>query len=66
MRVKTVEHDPRGGWIARDPLTGEEILEEGFRWNCRASARDVVWQARHLPRRPASLPAESTTPTTPD
>lgn len=48
-RIRTVEYDPQaGGWIARNPYTGNEILEEGFRWNCRESARTAVWEARHL------------------
>lgn len=47
-RIKTVEYDPGWGWIARNPFTGDEILEPGFRWNTRESARTVVWDARHL------------------
>lgn len=47
-RVRTVEHDPAGGWIARDPATGKE-LEENWRWNTRESARDAVWQFQNLP-----------------
>jgi hypothetical protein len=57
-RIRTVERDPRGGWIARNPYTGEEIMEEGFRWNCRSSARDVVYQAKHL-YKPATQPKEA-------
>lgn len=41
MRIRTVEHDPGYGWIARDPVTGEEIMPE-FRWASRAVARTVV------------------------
>lgn len=51
--MKTVEKDPEGGWIARDPNTGETIGGDDWRWNCRESARDVVWQAKHLPERDA-------------
>lgn len=55
-RIRTVEKDPAGGWIARDPATGEEITEPGWRWNCRESARDAVWQAKHLtPQRTAGV-----------
>lgn len=45
MRVRTVEHEPGWGWIARNPYTGEEIWPD-FRWASRSVARDVVRQAR--------------------
>lgn len=45
MRVRTVEHDPGHGWIARDPATGLEVLP-GFRWASRSVARAVVTEAR--------------------
>jgi hypothetical protein len=47
-RIKTVERDPEGGWIARNPHTGEVILGDDFRWNSRESARGAVWEAKHL------------------
>ncbi len=48
-RIRTVEYDPRWyGWIARDPDTGKEIMEEGFRWNSRSVARAVVLEARAM------------------
>lgn len=40
-RVKRVEKDPHGGWIARDKF-GVEYIEPGFRWNNRSAARCVV------------------------
>lgn len=53
-RIKTVEYDPQaGGWIARDPNTGEVIGGDDWRWNCRASARDVVIHAKHRAERAA-------------
>lgn len=45
-RIKTVDRD-YDGWIARNPFTGEDYPEPGFRWFCRASARTAVWEARH-------------------
>lgn len=45
-RIKTVEHEPGEGWIARNPWTGQEILETGWRWNSRAVARTVVAECR--------------------
>lgn len=47
MRVRTVEHDPGHGWIARDPATGLEIWPN-FRWASRSVARAVVAEARAL------------------
>ena len=48
-RVRTVEKDPRGdGWIARSPFDGRELCQPGDRWNCRESARCVVWEEIHL------------------
>jgi len=47
-RIRTVEKDPRGGWIARSPFDGRELIEDGFRWNTRSSAWHVVWEERHL------------------
>jgi hypothetical protein len=44
-RIKTVEHDPGWGWIARDPWTGEEVWPN-FVWRTRDVARCVVEQAR--------------------
>lgn len=44
-RVKTVEYDRGWGWIARHPVTGEEIIPK-FRWASRDVARAVVWEAR--------------------
>ncbi|MBQ0917508.1 hypothetical protein KBW71_03565 [Hydrogenophaga aromaticivorans] len=46
-RVRTVEYDPGWGWIARDPSTGREVLEN-FRWTSRSVARDVVDQCRNM------------------
>lgn len=46
-RVRTVEHDPGCGWIARDPQ-GREVWP-GFRWTSRSVARDVARQARMTP-----------------
>jgi len=46
-RIRTVEHERGWGWIARHPVTGEEILP-GFRWSSRAVARTVVLEARLL------------------
>ena len=43
-RVRTVEYEPGYGWIARDPITGREVIEN-FRWTSRSVARDVVRQA---------------------
>ena len=40
-RIRRVEKDPRGGWIARR-RDGSDIMEPGFRWNSRAAARGVV------------------------
>lgn len=47
MRVRTVERDKQGGWIARDPATGLEIWHN-FRWASRSVARAVVAEARAL------------------
>ncbi len=44
-RVRTVEYDPGRGWIARDPSTGLEVIEN-FRWTSRSVARAVVRDAR--------------------
>lgn len=46
-RVRTVEYEPGWGWIARDPRTGREVLEN-FRWTSRSVARDVVDQCRNM------------------
>lgn len=40
-RVRRVEHDPCGGWIARDKF-GVEYMEPGWRWNSRSVAQTVV------------------------
>lgn len=45
-RIRTVEHDPGYGWIARDPRTGNAIPDEDFRWNSRSVARTVVLEAK--------------------
>lgn len=50
-RVRTVEYDAgygfaAGGWIARCPRTGAEIMEEGFLWRTRSVARSVVDEHR--------------------
>lgn len=45
--VRTVEHEPGWGWIARDPSTGAEILPN-FRWTSRSVARGAVDQSRVL------------------
>lgn len=47
--MKTVERDPDGGWIARNPWTREEILPD-FRWASREAARGAVEEARVLPQ----------------
>jgi hypothetical protein len=44
-RIKTVEYDPGWGYIARNPRTGKEVIEE-FRWRTRDMARAVVAEAR--------------------
>ncbi|WP_149344770.1 hypothetical protein [Neorhizobium sp. P12A] len=44
-RIKTVEYEEGFGWIARHPVTGEEIIPE-FRWASRAIARTVVLESR--------------------
>ena len=44
-RIKTVEYDPGWGYIARNPRTGKEVIEE-FRWRTRDVARAVVAAAR--------------------
>jgi hypothetical protein len=44
-RIRTVEYDPGWGWIARNPYTGEEIIED-FVWCSRSVARAVVAEAR--------------------
>jgi len=44
-RIRTVEHDPGWGWIARNPFTGCEISED-FRWASRSVARAVVLECR--------------------
>lgn len=46
-RFKTVEYDPGWGYIARNPWTGEEVID-GFRWRTRDVARAVVDEARLL------------------
>lgn len=53
MRVKTVEYDPGWGWIARDPATGKDVLED-FVWRTRSVARSVVDQARRSNREKAT------------
>lgn len=40
-RVRSVERDPEGGWIARKP-NGHFIFDKDWRWNSRATARAVV------------------------
>lgn len=40
-RVRRVEKDPAGGWIARD-RNGAAIYDEAWRWNSRSVARSVV------------------------
>jgi hypothetical protein len=47
-RIRTVEKDPEGGWIARDPFDGHIIPDDSFRWNSRDSARGAVTEARML------------------
>lgn len=47
-RIRTVEKDPKGGWIARSPFDGRELCQPGDRWNTRSSAWHVVWDERHL------------------
>lgn len=44
-RVRRVEKDERGGWIARDKF-GVEYFDRGFRWNSRAVAWSVVNEDR--------------------
>jgi hypothetical protein len=39
-RIRTVEYDPDWGYIARNPWTGKEIIED-FRWRTRDVARTV-------------------------
>ena len=46
MRIRTVEYEPGWGWIARDPMTGKEVIDD-FRWRSRAIARQVVSGVRH-------------------
>lgn len=50
MRIKTVEHEPGWGWIARNPFTGADILTD-FRWSSRGIARAVVSECRELERK---------------
>lgn len=57
-RVRTVEYDPGFGWIARDPLTGLEIPEAGFRWMSRSVARSVVLETSLLRAHNVVLGAE--------
>jgi hypothetical protein len=57
-RVRTVERDPGGGWIARSPFDGRELGGDGFRWNSRSVARTVVDEDRVLPS--AALAAAKT------
>ena len=45
-RVRTVEKDPRGGWIARNRFTGEVYPAKDFRWNTRSGAWHAAWEAR--------------------
>lgn len=45
MRIRRVEKDPYGGWIARDKF-GVEYFDGGFRWNSRSVARAVVEEDR--------------------
>jgi hypothetical protein len=44
-RVRTVERDSGWGWIARNPYTGREIIEN-HRWPSRSIARGVVEDCR--------------------
>ena len=39
-RIRRVEKDPEGGWIARN-RNGSEILKD-FRWNSRSAAQGAV------------------------
>jgi hypothetical protein len=48
QRIRTVEKDSCGGWIARSPFDGRELCVAGDRWNTRSSAWHVVWDERHL------------------
>lgn len=45
MRIRTVEYEPGWGWIARNPWTGKEVIED-FVWRSRSVARAVVAEAR--------------------
>lgn len=47
-RVRAVEADQRGGWIARNVHTGAIYPSEDFRWHTRAGARCAAWEARML------------------
>ena len=49
MRVRTIEHDPGWGWIARNPFTGKAIFNDDWRWVSRSVARAVVTEARMFP-----------------
>jgi hypothetical protein len=51
-RVRTVEYEPGYGWIARNPETGQEVIEN-FRWASRSVARTVVAETRLLSSRNA-------------
>lgn len=53
MRIRTVEYVPGWGWIARNPWTGKEVIED-FVWVSRSVARAVVDSAR-LSRRPEDI-----------
>jgi hypothetical protein len=47
MASRTVEYEPGWGWIARNPWTGKEVIEN-FRWSSRSVARAVADEARLL------------------
>ncbi len=47
-RVRVVERDPRGGWIARSVHTGAIYPSDDFRWNTRDGAWHAAWEARTL------------------
>lgn len=54
MRIKTVEYERGYGWIARNPWTGEEVIED-FVWSTRSVARAVVQEARLLGKPSSAL-----------
>lgn len=59
-RVLSVERDPEGGWIARQP-NGHFIFDKNWRWNSRSAARAAVqeYAERTAQRRRKSRPASS-------